>query len=275
MYSIAKILCLGAIGNYFMVNVIHSQSRMSELHENSTGMTSSIHCGNIHPSLSGIDSCAHYGISVLPAPMGIWNISRLALCADFMRSKILNAHASTEFLSIDHMSILHCDMSTSWNIHDLPFIPGIALKSEFMSFDDGILHCTDLTMGIGAIMNIHEKARAGILIQYPFAKPSTEIMSTKTHALMTIGIGFSPIDDLDMDIDYVMNSFTGGLRPMISWRIDSTLRTKIGYALPYSSMTLGLSMRVDDIFVQADIFNHMYLGFSWQIGMRYCPDIPP
>ena len=275
MYSIAKILCLGAIGNFFVVNVTCSQMRMSELHGNITGMTSSQHCGSTHPSLSGIDSCAHYGISVLPAPLGIGELSRVALCGDIAQNRFMNAHIATEMMSIDHVSILHCNLSTAWNLHDMPFIPGIALKSEFISFDDGILHCTDLTMGIGTVMNVDEKARAGILIQYPFAPPNPEFMSIHARAIMTLGIGFSPIEQMDMDMDYVMTEYSSGLRPMISWRIDSAIRTHIGYSLPYSSGTLGLSMRVDDIFVQADIFNHMYLGYSWQIGMRYCPDLPP
>ncbi len=275
MYSITKILCLGAIGNFFVVNIAYSQMRMSELHGNITGITSALHCGNIHPSLSGIDSCTHYGISVLPAPLGIRELSRVALCGDLAQNHFLNAHIAMEMLNLDYVSILQCDASTAWNLHDLPFIPGIALKSEFISFEDGMLHCTDLTMGIGAIMNIDEKARTGILIQYPFAHPNPEFMSTNARAIMTLGIGFSLMDHLDMDMDYLLTENSSGLRPMISWRIDSAIRTHIGYSLPYSSGTLGLSMRVDDIFVQADIFNHMYLGFSWQIGIRYCPDIPP
>lgn len=274
MFSHAKILCLGAIGNFFMVIMLHAQSRLSEIHGNTTGMTSTVHCGTVHPSLSGIDSCNHYGIHVLPAPLGLWELSRLALCGDF-RSDVLNTHVKTELLSIEHLSILQCDISTAWNLHEIPFIPGISLKSEFISFDDGILYCTDLSFGIGAIMHVGEKARAGLLIQYPLTNPNSEFMAVNTHSLCTIGIGFSPIEVLDMDIDYVITTYSSGLRPMFSWRIDSMMRANIGYSLPHSSGTFGLSMLVDDIFVQADIFNHLYLGLSWQIGIRYCPENPP
>lgn len=272
MFSITKILCLGAIGNFFMVNMIYPQSRISEIHGNSTGMTSSVHCGNIHPCLSGLDSCLHYGICLLPAPFGKWELSRLALCGDILRSNVMNTHVKTEMIRIDHLSILQCDVSTAWNMHDVPFKPGISLKSEFISFDDGMLHCTDLTMGIGAIMNIHEKARAGLLIQYPLANPNSEFMAVRTNSLFTIGFGFTPIASLNMDIDYVITRYSSGLRPMISLQIDNMMRTNVGYSLPHSSGTFGLSMLVDDIFVQTDIFKHLQLGLSWQISIRYCPD---
>ena len=273
MLSIAKILCLGAIGNYFMVNHLQAQSRISEIHENIIGMTSPIHCGSVHPSLLMVDSCAHYGISLLPLPFGIEELSRLAICGDMLLEQSIGLHLKAEFMKIDQFSMMQCDFSTGWNPHDMSIIPGLGLHSEFVSFDDGILHCTELNVGFGAIMKIDEKVGAGILFQYPIARPMADFNASFTQPLLTIGFGFIPFEGMAIDVDMLMTEYSSGLRPGISWNFTHNIRSHIGLSLPHSSLTIGLSMLLDDIFVEANIFNHMYLGYSWHLGMRFCPDL--
>jgi hypothetical protein len=273
MFSIAKILCLGAIGNYFVVNHLQAQLRISEIHGNIIGMTSPIHCGSLHPSLSMMDSCTHYGISFLPIPFGIEELSRLAICGDMHLGQSIGLHCKTEFMKIDQFSVMQCDLSTAWNPHDMSIIPGLGLKSEFVSFDDGILHCTELNMGIGAIMKIDDKVGVGILFQYPIARPMSEFSASFTQPLLTIGFGYMPFEGMAIDVDMLMTEYSSGLRPSISWNFTHNIRSHVGLSLPHSSVTIGLSMLLDDIFVQANMFYHMYLGYSWHIGMRYCPDL--
>jgi hypothetical protein len=273
MFSLAKILCLGAIGNYFVGIHLQAQSRITEIHENIIGMTSPIHCGSMHPSLSMVDSCSHFGISLLPLPFGIKELSRLAICGDLRLEQSIGLHMQTEFMKIDQFSIMQCDLSTAWNPHDMSIIPGISLQSEFVSFDDGILHCTELNMGIGAIMKIDDNVGAGILFQYPIARPMAEFNASFTQPLLTIGLGYMAFEGMDIDVDMLMTEYLAGLRPSISWNFSHNVSSHIRLSLPHSSFTIGLSMLLDDIFVQANMFNHMYLGYSWHIGMRYCPDI--
>ena len=273
MLSIAKILCLGAIGNYFMVNHLQSQSRISEIHGNIIGITSPIHCGSVHPSLSMIDSCTHFGISLLPVPFGIKELSRLAICGDLRLEPSIGLHLKTEFMKIDQFSLMQCDLSIGWNPHEMSLIPGFGLTSEFVSFDDGILHCTEVNMGIGAIMKIDDKVGAGILFQYPIAKPMAEFSASFTQPLLTIGLGYVPFEGMAIDVDMLLTEYSSGLRPTISWNFTHNISSHIGFSLPHSSVTIGLSMLLDDIFVKVNMFNHMYLGYSWQIGMRYCPEL--
>jgi hypothetical protein len=272
MLTITKILCLGAIGNYFVVNPLQAQSRISEIHGNIIGMTSPIHCGSIHPSLSMVDTCSHFGISLLPSLFGIKDLSRLAICGEMRLEQSIGLHMKTEFMKIDQFSMMQCDLSTAWNPHDMSLIPGFGLQTEFVSFDDGILHCTELNMGVGAIMKIDEKVGVGILFQYPIARPMSEFNASFTQPLLTIGFGFTPIEGMGIDVDMLMTEYSSGLRPSFSWNFTRNIRSHIGLSVPHSSVTIGLSMLIDDIFVQVNMFNHMYLGNSWHIGMRYCPD---
>ncbi|MEY5129954.1 MAG: hypothetical protein RL734_21 [Bacteroidota bacterium] len=272
MLTITKILCLGAIGNYFVVNPLQVQSRISEIHGNIIGMTSPIHCGSIHPSLSMVDTCSHFGISLLPSLFGIKDLSRLAICGEMRLEQSIGLHMKTEFMKIDQFSMMQCDLSTAWNPHDMSLIPGFGLQTEFVSFDDGILHCTELNMGVGAIMKIDEKVGVGILFQYPIARPMSEFNASFTQPLLTIGFGFTPIEGMGIDVDMLMTEYSSGLRPSFSWNFTRNIRSHIGLSVPHSSVTIGLSMLIDDIFVQVNMFNHMYLGNSWHIGMRYCPD---
>ncbi len=272
MITIAKILCLGAIGNYFMVN-LQAQTRFSEIHGSIIGMTSPVHCGSLHPSLSAIDSSSHIGLSLLPIPLGIGELSRVAICGDIHLQQFTEFHCKTELMKIDQFSMMQCDISTSWNAYDMPIIPGFGIQSEFVSFNDGILHCTELDIGLGAIMRLDGQVAAGILFKYPIAKPMEGFAASFTQPLLTIGLGFMPYEAMALDIDLIMTEYTSGLRPSISWKLNRNIHTQIGFSLPHSSGTFGLSMLLDDIFVQANMFNHMYLGISWQISMRYCPDI--
>ena len=101
----------------------------------------------------------------------------------------------------------------------------------------------------------------------------SEFSASFTQPLLTIGFGYMPFEDIAIDVDMLVTQYSSGLRPSISWNIINNIRSHIGFSLPHSSMTVGLSMLLDDIFVQANMFNHMYLGYSWHIGLRYCRDL--
>jgi len=271
MFTLAKILCLGAIGNYFMGIIMYGQMGGSEIHQNLMGMTNSIHCGHIHPSLSMIDSCDHYGISLSPSPLGIPELTRLALCGRYIDTSFMALHIQTDVQKIHQLSIMRCNISTAWNIHDAPIIPGIGLQTEFIAFADGILHCTELDIGIGAMFIPFEYCRTGILFHYPMMI-NEEFMASMTQPLLTVGLGLKPIDAIALDIDIVASELSSGMKPMISWNLLPQIRTIIGFSIPHSSGSIGLSMLIDDIFVQATMFNHIQLGYSWHLSMRYCPN---
>jgi hypothetical protein len=272
MFTFAKILCLGAIGNYFMVNILLGQIGFSEIHENLMGMTQTIHCGSMHPSLSMVDTTNHYGISVAPSPLGISELTRLSLCGRYIYDTLVALHIKTDIQSIHQLTILRWNLSSAWNIQDSPIIPGIALQSESIAFDDGVLHCTELNMGIGTIFIPNEQWRVGILFHYPITVMNEVYLPSYTQPLLTIGLGYNPLDDIALDIDFLSSTYNSGLKPMISWKIVPHCQITIGFSLPHSSGSIGLSMLIDDIFVQATLFNHLQLGYSWQMSMRYCPN---
>jgi hypothetical protein len=276
MFSITKILCLGAIGNYFMAIQVLSQIRSSEYHRNITGMTHQSHCGAIHPSLPLLDSISHYGLAIEPFPLGLKELSSVGMCLDMLRDQEVNIHLNSRMLRIEPMTLFHGEISTSWKPYDMPFITGLGLHCESIGFDDGILYCTSIDMQLGALMNIDDAARIAVLFQYPLSKPNEEHFAPiYSNPLLTIGCGFNPIDPLSLDVDFIHNQYTSGLRTGVSCKISEYLSSRIGFSLPHSAGTIGFSMLLDDIFVETEVFNHLYLGYSWYIGIRYYPGNTP
>lgn len=266
----AKILCLWCIGNFFMVSDGLGQVGYSDIHDNSVGMSQSWNCGFTNPALLGSTAHQHYGVSITPSPYEIKEFTNYGLCGELpIDTTLLASHGGTYFMRIQDFSFLSVNIASAWRGHDMPFLVGVTLKSEFASFGDGILHCMQIDFGMGGIMIIDENMRISCVLRSPLMFPASQRLHDIYQPLLIIGAGFIPNDEITLDLDVLSSVFGSGLRPKLTYQLPNFTEIHMGFSNLHRSVTLGISTIQKPVSLKADIFYHLNLGFSWQFGLQY------
>lgn len=266
----AKILCLWCISNFFMITYALGQGAYTDIHDNSTGMTQSLNCGFVNPALLGCMKQSHYGCSIVPSPYGIQDFNNYGICGEIpIDTSLVIAHGSTEYMSIQDYSILSINIASAWKGHDLPFLAGVTLKSEFASFGDGILHFMQVDIGLGGLLIIDEHSRISCVLRTPLAFPTSQRRYDVNNPMLIIGVGLAPFDEIAFDLDLVSSAFGSGLRPALKVVLPNHIEIHAGFSNIHRSGIFGVASLQESIFLKAELFYHMNLGFSWQFELRY------
>ncbi|MFN5006266.1 MAG: hypothetical protein ACK5GO_02100 [Ignavibacteria bacterium] len=253
-----------------MMTYALAQGAYADIHDNSTGMTQSWNCGFVNPALLGCMQHRHYGCSIVPSPYGIPEFTHYGICGEIpIDTSLVNTHGSTEYMSIQDLSILTINVASAWKGHDLPFLAGVTMKSEFASFGDGILHCLQVDIGLGGVLIIDEHSRISSVLRTPLAFPSSQRIYDVNSPMLIIGVGVLPIDDVAFDVDMVSSAFGSGLRPKLKFVLPNQTEIQAGFSNLHRSAMLGISTLQESISLKVDIFYHLNLGFSWQFELQY------
>jgi len=267
-----KILCCLAIANFFITAHAKSQTMLSEVHENMVGFTRPFSCGNVNPGILALAKSEHLAFHIQPSPYGIKEFTRYGLCGDIpLGTSLFQIHPKTEYMHFDGFTSLQANMSIVWEGHDLPMFAGVLFKSEFATLEEGILHCLQVSTGIGGIVEIDEIARIGFALQMPIAFPASERVRDIHANLFSLGFGLEPISRFAVDIDMMFTAHGTGLRPKITHEMIQGTEIHAGLSSLHRSMIFGFSTMADSFLFNIDASLHLNLGFSWQFSLLYIP----
>ena len=258
------------IGNFFVL-YSYGQSTLSTIHENSTGLTQSYSCDIVNPALLGIIQSRHLGLSIQPSAYGIRELSHYGICGPLpLDSALFPAHSSTHFMQVDEYSSLQVELAGAWKGQNLPIQLGIKMKYEFVSIDGSPLNPIQCSIGFGSLLNIDDYLRISSCFQTPIVFAGGLRKNDITNPMLIVGCGLAPIDEFAVDVDIVSSAYGSGLRPRCAYFISETTQIHIGFTSLHRSGTIGFSTQIDEMALDAEVFYHLNLGFSWQIALQYC-----
>ena len=268
-----KILCLLCIGNFFMLSSAFGQSTLSAIHSNSVGFTQSMNCGISNPALLGLDIPAHYGIMMQPSRYGIKEFTQYGLCGMIpFDTALFVTHGHSQYMHFADFTSLQIEMSSAWKGHDLPFLAGITLKSDFASVYEAPLQYMQFNIAVGTLLIIDDNVRIACIFETPTMFSSLGRSQDINNPMITFGCGFVPIDELKLDLDIVSSSFGTGLRPRMKYHLTPEVDMHLGFSGLHRSGTVGMNTMIDLFSLNIDLFYHMNLGFSWQCAFQYSID---
>lgn len=271
MNIIAKILCCGAIGNYFVGNSLYAQSLLEERHIPFTGLNRMIQCGSLHPCLGMHDSLKHMGLAIQPSHWGLGELARIGICADIVKDSLIAAHARADLLSFGEFALMNLDCSLAWHGFALPITPGCSLQTEVVNIGGGFQQLTYASISSGALIDIDNALDIGILLRQTIISRNEDFGPTHQLSTFTIGCGYAPLEELSLGMDMVILPHSSGLRAGFAWNYTDRIQALMSLSMPYASGMFGLHMDIDDIFVEVETFYHLYLGYSWQFAFQYRP----
>ncbi|MFZ9760540.1 MAG: hypothetical protein ACO3DH_03690 [Candidatus Kapaibacteriota bacterium] len=256
-----------------MMSSAGGQSTLSAMLGNSVGLTQSLNCGILNPALLGLDNPPHYGMLIQPNRYGIKEFTQFGICGMIpMDTALFMSHGHSQFMKFEDFTSLQIEVSSAWKGHDLPFLAGMTLKSDFASVYEAPLQCMEFNIAVGTLLIIDDNVRIACIFETPTMFTSIGRWQDINNPMITFGCGFVPIDELMLDLDIVSSSFGTGLRPRMKYDFTHEVDMHLGFSGLHRSGSVGMNTKIDSFSLNIDLFYHLNLGFSWQCAFQYSID---